>query len=427
MGKNDTAWARIFEHYDIVNRIENDGMFRITASQIKEYREPRLMAKIDHTINLPKIFRDNRLAILPVSRGDYIISHFNAYHRFEEINNTIISVSLPEYIQSLEYNSINSESIALNSASASGVLADFLQDEDLVPTVSGRMGSGRFDFDIANIDNDDKYNVVVNNSQIEIDAAYEGVNSLALFEAKNDISDDFIIRQIYYPYRLWQSKITKPVRPIFLVFSNGIYHLYEYAFEEVGNYNSLVLMSQKNYALEETDINIADIQNILNSVGLIQEPNDIPFPQADSFERVINLCELLKERDLNRNDVTENYDFDIRQTNYYSDAARYLGLIDKSYEGVTPVYSLNNLGRNILSLNYKKRQIAFCKAILSHKVFNISLRKYLENGVMPSRAEIVSIMRESNLYNIYKSSTYERRASTIRGWIDWIIGLINID
>lgn len=427
MGKNDTAWARIFEHYDIVNRIENDGMFRITASQIKEYREPRLMAKIDHTINLPKIFRDNRLAILPVSRGDYIISHFNAYHRFEEINNTIISVSLPEYIQSLEYNSINSESIALNSASASGVLADFLQDEDLVPTVSGRMGSGRFDFDIANIDNDDKYNVVVNNSQIEIDAAYEGVNSLALFEAKNDISDDFIIRQIYYPYRLWQSKITKPVRPIFLVFSNGIYHLYEYAFEEVGNYNSLVLMSQKNYALEETDINIADIQNILNSVELIQEPNDIPFPQADSFERVINLCELLKERDLNRNDVTENYDFDIRQTNYYSDAARYLGLIDKSYEGVTPVYSLNNLGRNILSLNYKKRQIAFCKAILSHKVFNISLRKYLENGVMPSRAEIVSIMRESNLYNIYKSSTYERRASTIRGWIDWIIGLINID
>lgn len=427
MGKNDTAWARIFEHYDIVNRIENDGMFRITASQIKEYREPRLMAKIDHTINLPKIFRDNRLAILPVSRGDYIISHFNAYHRFEEINNTIISVSLPEYIQSLEYNSINSESIALNSASASGVLADFLQDEDLVPTVSGRMGSGRFDFDIANIDNDDKYNVVVNNSQIEIDAAYEGVNSLALFEAKNDISDDFIIRQIYYPYRLWQSKITKPVRPIFLVFSNGIYHLYEYAFEEVGNYNSLVLISQKNYALEETDINIADIQYILNSVELIQEPNDIPFPQADSFERVINLCELLKERDLNRNDVTENYDFDIRQTNYYSDAARYLGLIDKSYEGVTPVYSLNNLGRNILSLNYKKRQIAFCKAILSHKVFNISLRKYLENGVMPSRAEIVSIMRESNLYNIYKSSTYERRASTIRGWIDWIIGLINID
>lgn len=427
MGKNDTAWARIFEHYDIVNRIENDGMFRITASQIKEYREPRLMAKIDHTINLPKIFQDNRLAILPVSRGDYIISHFNAYHRFEEINNTIISVSLPEYIQSLEYNSINSESIALNSASASGVLADFLQDEDLVPTVSGRMGSGRFDFDIANIDNDDKYNVVVNNSQIEIDAAYEGVNSLALFEAKNDISDDFIIRQIYYPYRLWQSKITKPVRPIFLVFSNGIYHLYEYAFEEVGNYNSLVLISQKNYALEETDINIADIQNILNSVEIIQEPNDIPFPQADSFERVINLCELLKERDLNRNDVTENYDFDIRQTNYYSDAARYLGLIDKSYEGVTPVYSLNNLGRNILSLNYKKRQIAFCKAILSHKVFNISLRKYLENGVMPSRAEIVSIMRESNLYNIYKSSTYERRASTIRGWIDWIIGLINID
>ena len=81
---NDIAWEKLFEKYDILKRIDNHGQYKISAAQIKEFREPRLMAKFDHTINLPKIFLDNQLAILPITRGDYIISHFDAYHKFEE-------------------------------------------------------------------------------------------------------------------------------------------------------------------------------------------------------------------------------------------------------------------------------------------------------------------------------------------------------
>ena len=64
------------------------------------------MAKFDHTINLPRIFADNELSILPVTRGDYIISHFDAYHEFETDNSLITRVSLPTYIQKT-YNSIH--------------------------------------------------------------------------------------------------------------------------------------------------------------------------------------------------------------------------------------------------------------------------------------------------------------------------------
>lgn len=46
---------------------------------------------------------------------------------------------------------------------------------------------------------------------------------------------------------------------------------------------------------------------------------EISFPQADSFQRVINICELLESQELSRDDVTEEYDFDIRQTNYSYD------------------------------------------------------------------------------------------------------------
>ena len=87
------------------------------------------------------------------------------------------------------------------------------------------------------------------------------------------------------------------------------------------------MIRHKKYAIQEGAINIENIQNILNNIQVVEEPK-LPFPQADSFERVINLCELLKQKGfISKNDITQNYDFDYRQTNYYSSAARYLGLI----------------------------------------------------------------------------------------------------
>ena len=46
--KNDVEWEKIFERYDILSHIYNEGAFLISADQIKEYREPRLMVKFDH-------------------------------------------------------------------------------------------------------------------------------------------------------------------------------------------------------------------------------------------------------------------------------------------------------------------------------------------------------------------------------------------
>lgn len=421
---NDIAWEQLFSKYKILHEIESEGKFIISASQIKEFREPRLMAKFDHSINLPQIFTENQLAILPITRGDYIISHFEAYHRFESCDTAVERVSLPEYIQSLNSNNVPSEAIALNCGIASGIIADFIEDEGLLATVSGRMGSGCFSFNILNSKDHTLYLINVDNSQIEIDAAYEGVHGLALFEAKRDLSDDFLIRQLYYPYRVWKERITKTVRPLFLVYSNGIYHLYEYKFQNPDNYNSLILIKQKNYSIEDTSITVADIQNILKTVKYSSEP-DIPFPQADSFERVINICELLSGKELSRGDVTEQYDFDVRQTNYYTDAARYLGLLEKQKNKECPSYKLSELGKIILNLNYRQRQLSLCKLILSHRAFSDTLNKYFSIGIMPSTDDIVYVMRSANLYKVGSDSTFKRRSSTIKGWINWILSLIN--
>ena len=411
----------LFDKYHILDEVKRHGQFVISAGQIKEFREPRLMTKFDHRVNLPQIFSENGLAILPITRGDYVISSFSAYKDFEPPVADTQKISIPAHIQSLMPQFLVSEAIALNCANACGILSDFLEDDALVPTVSGRMSSGDFGFDIDT--SFGKQYVKVSNSQIEIDAAYEGINYLSLFEAKRDLSDDFLVRQLYYPFRVWSSRVTKTVKPIFLIFSNGVFNLYQYQFDEPRNYNSLRLVKQKNYVIA-TEITLSDIENLLRTMPTVQEP-EISFPQANSMSRIINLMELLNEKPMTKQDITSEYAFDERQTNYYTDAGRYLDLMDKGRdEDGNILFQLSSRGRHIMSLDYKERQLAIVAQILKHKAFKETLKLHLQCGEMPDTQTVVQIMRQSDLYHVEAESTYVRRSSTIVGWINWILSII---
>lgn len=422
--KNDIAWEKIFDKYRIINKVLTDGHTIISSTHINEFREARLMTKFDHKSQLPKLFADNNLSILPTSRGGYVIGTFETFSDFSMEDIEVTPIEFPTFLESLDYRDITSEATAINCAFVSKILHDFTEEDNLFPTVSGRMSSSSFSFDI----NSPKglFKVNVGNSQVEIDGGYEGDNSLNLIEAKNYISNDFLVRQLYYPFKLWSGKIQKQVRPIFLTYTNGIFHLHEYAFTNINYYNSLVLVKHKKYAVQDGAFNIETIQEILNKTKTIKEP-EIPFPQADNFERVINLCELLKQKEfLTKEEITQSYDFDARQTDYYSNAGKYLGLIetgrDPSNEQIG--CSLTNKGKQLFNTSLIDRQKEFLKIIISHAAFKQTLKLYLENGEMPDKNEIVDIMGRSKLHKVGSDTTYFRRASTIAGWINWIMNQI---
>lgn len=419
--KNDLAWEKLFEKHKILEKILKDGHIEITATKINEFREARLMTKFDHKSQLPKLFADNKLSILPTSRGGYVIGEFETFCDFNTDDIEVTPIEFPTFLESLDYRDITSESTAINCAFVSKILHDFTKEENLLPTVSGRMSSSSFSFGI----NSTKglFTVKVGNSQVEIDGGYEGDNSLNLIEAKNYISDDFLVRQLYYPFKLWRGKIQKQVRPIFLTYSNGVFHLREYAFSNVNHYNSLVLVRHRKYVVQEGSFNLEALAQIIDTTKTVKEP-EIPFPQANSFERVINLCELLKQKEfILKEDITQNYDFDSRQTDYYSNAGKYLGLLDTGRDSLTGQTScfLTRKGKQVFNLNLIDRQKEFVRLIVSHKAFKETLKLYLDNGEMPDKETIVEIMKQSKLYNVCSDSTYFRRASTIIGWSNWII------
>ena len=431
--KIDVTWNLLNKKHNILDTIKEKGYFIISAKQIGEFQEARLAVKFDYSDARPELFVKNNLSILPITRGDYYISHINAYHNFESDTSKITYLTPPEHIKSLAVTSINSESKALNMAYISGILADFLEDENLLPTVSGRMSSESFAF-YANVVGeavtDEDSAVTVENSQIEIDAAYEGVKSLALMEAKRDLTDNFLIRQLYYPFRTWHQKMAKkPVRPVFLIYSNSIFYLYEYRFNDLQHYNSLELVKHKRYCLEDTHISVEDVQKILKKLRFNKEPN-IQFPQANSFERVINICELLYINDVEKNFITEEYSFDARQSSYYLDAAIYLGLVEKSeIKDGHDFYTLTKIGKSLFYMSYKQRQLKLIEIILSYKSFNLVYKASCKAKERLSDNDIVKLIKKAGVINPktgtpYSDATYKRRSGTVRAWIRWIEGLI---
>lgn len=437
VSKNDKAWSVLFEKFNILERVERYGRYVIKAADIGDVREARLMTKFDHEYQLPKIFRDNRLSILPISRGEYVISRACIFKKFEKGGGgSIKELHLPRFIDSISPSDITSESVALNSAYAAGIINDFLEENITYPTLNGRMGTGEFEFYVKT-ETEHFEMIKVDRAQIEIDACFEGEMCMCIVEAKNSINDDFIVRQLYYPFRTWEKRIKKIIRPIFFTYSNGIYHLREYEFENIDCYNSIKFVREQKYRIklpdEELILNMELIEELIRNVPEVEESLQFPFPQADKFERVINLCEIIYRNNFeySKKQLSGNYgftsqdSFDPRQVDYYTNAAMYLGLIVKRIIDGNIYYCLSELGLNIFSTNdYARRQKMLIECIISHACFRKVLLLYLSSGACPLKSEVVEIMKTCNLNKVCANSTYERRASTVISWVAWILGTV---
>lgn len=412
-------WEEIFTDYNILNEIKENGYFKITADQIRVYKEPRLMAKFDFSKQLPKVFKENDLGILPIRNGEYVIGKFNLFEnikntKYEEIN--IKKVELPSFIETIDPDNIYSESNALNVASLSGMFKDAF-NEELYETIQGKMRTNTFDFIISS--NEVENSIEVNGAAIEIDGGYESKSKVVLVEAKNSMPEDFVIRQLYYPYRHWKDKVTKEIVPVFFAYDNGVYNMFIYSFEDLYNYNSLKLNKIKRYMISSKSAETVK-KEIFQNIELVNElPQDeVPLPQADSFSKVIGALELISNDVNTANDIANELEFDNRQGKYYIDALRYLELVQKGDK--YGEYKLSPYGFALVIVDIKTRNEKIIGLILKHKPFYDVYKYFIENGELLSRKDIKDIIRK--YIPEMAEETVNRRASTIRGWIQWIIG-----
>ena len=428
--KANWAWEQLFDKYHIQEEIQHYGECRILAEQIKEFREPRLMAKWDSEASLPEILKKNRVNILPVSRKEYVLSDFKLYESlppFLDTKSPMKQIHFKEQYESVDCQHISSESNAINVLLLSDVLDDFLGSEGTAETFNGRMGTGAFDF-FVNSYAGVKRKVSVEGAQCEIDGGFENDENVIIMEAKNVIHPDFHVRQLYYPYRLWKSKVKKPIRLLFSQYSNQIFRLFEYAFANPEDYSSIYLVQQKNYSLEDVHITEEDLIEVWEKTPVVTDDHMvaptpksyIPFIQADSLERVISLLEHLAIHPMGTGDIAQLMNFKERQSDYYYHAGHYLGLFIKKEQAVY----LTSLGRKVYQLPYKKRQLKLVSLILEHQIFHDFFAYVISRNQMPSRKEIIEKMLQ---YHVCSESVVSRRSGSVISWLRWIFHLTEIE
>lgn len=421
------AWMKLFKELDLLRGVAVHGFVRVTPTQIKDHTglEPRLISKHDFGQQRPWLFDQYGLNILPLSGQEYVVGKFNTFEKFPKNIDSypVKRLAFPSDIESIDYQNLTSEAVQLNAAFIGGVLTEFLGEESLQHTLSGRMTTGAFDLDISGLPT-----MAIAGSQMEVDGGYEGKGCLAIVEAKNKLSCDFNSRQLYYPFRKFEQVMrTKPVRNIYQVFSDGVFNLYEYIFEDLTDFTSIRLMNRCRYTLDAGVISMSELSEIAHN------PPQVPFaygkatfPQADTFSRVVNACEFIAQRGSSTiQEMIEENGFVPRQAKYYADAGEYLGMFDVS----GGVISLTSFGNHLMSLErLKERKLAFAGLILADEVFRQVFLDFQKLGVLPSRLRVESIMTVAGVKDakgvVLGATTITRRASTVLAWVRWIINLV---
>lgn len=247
----------------------------------------------------------------------------------------------------------------------------------------------------------------------------------SIMEAKNVLHPDFHVRQLYYPYRLWMSRVKKPIRLVFSQYVNQIYRLLEYRFDDPMDYSSIRLVKEACYSLAPVRITEEDLYRLWKETDVLTDDSQCglgtpPFPQADSMWRVISLLEQLAEQDMTTEEIAERMQFRVRQSDYYFNAGAYLGLFQKvtTKEGV--VVKLSNLGRKVYVMPYRDRQLKLAALLLEHRVFHDLFGQMVVGGKVPGKSKIVEEMMRSS---VYSESVARRRASTVASWLRWMQGL----
>lgn len=422
MTLNDEAWSRYFGATSVLQMIEQQGYAYVTADDLKRLgrREPRLMAKQDTLRHRPRIFKDNALTVFAVKNGEYIIFKDPERKSYFEFSRQLEETPVERYDSRVDLRSFDSyprglnlnEAQAIDFAFISSLLKDFAEDENLRFTIRGRSYSGSFEFYLQEIG----HRVHVSGVQIEVDAGYESDHAIYLIEAKVGSRDTFHIRQLYYPYLEWSSKTRKDIVPIFFVYSNGKYCFTKFSFGR--SFGDLEIVQRRCYTINESPKLYVDISELLRLIPEEEEPEDVPYPQANDLDKVVDTMKLIGIGGDDKAQLAEFFEFEERQGDYYANAGCYLGFARR--EGRR--FVLTHLGRELAQLeSFSERTKSLLARMLARPTFRAVFGLLVANGFDLDGIENAKIAEIIASHTSLTGSTPLRRTSTVRSWTRWML------
>lgn len=411
----EAAWEKL-----VAERVDTRrDLAVLTKADIESVtgNELRLMAKMDSSADVPAALRRHGYFILPIKNGGYVLVRGNGFHALENLPEppTIFRPQLDFDLMTLSVG--DSEMQHLDYCYNIGLFEKFADVTGLRQTIRGRKRMPSIEFSVGNLGPIR----VQGGVQVEVDSGCEGRDDIVLIEGKGGQPPDFIVRQLFYPYRKWRHEIPqKRVRPWFFcsneVAGRRLYRFWEYAFADDAQYQSLTLLRGEAFFVEphRARLTVDDLLRAHTSRRADSRLWDVP--QADSFWRVAEIPMLVEQGINTSGRVAEHYAFDPRQSSYYRQAAEFLGLV--SLDKKTNLYRLTDLGSEYVSRGADERRQLLAGLLAQFPPMRATLElsaKAGERGI--GRGEVTTLIAR---HSTIGKSTPSRRASTILAWLRWL-------
>jgi len=410
----EAAWERL-----VAERVDTRrDLVVVSKADIESVtgNELRLMAKMDSLADVPAALRRHGYFILPIKNGEYVLVRGNGFHKLENLPEppTVFRPQLDFDLMTLGVG--DSEMQHLDYCYQIGLFEKFAGVAGLRQTIRGRKRMPTIHFSVGRLGPIHVHAGV----QVEVDSGCEGRDDIVLIEGKGGQPPDFIVRQLFYPYRKWRHEIPqKRIHPWFFcsheVAGRRLYRFWEYAFANDEQYQSLTLRRGEAFFVEPRRTRLT-VEELLRAHAARPATRLWDVPQADSFWRVAEMP-LLVEQGINTSGkVAAHYEFDPRQSSYYRQAAEYLRLL--SLDKKTNIYQLTDLGREYVSRSADERRELLAGLLAQFPPMRATLELSARSGGRGiGRAEITALIAR---HSAIGKSTPARRAATLLAWLDWL-------
>jgi hypothetical protein len=417
---NRELWVKIFT--DLKLNPDTNVNF-VTAKQVRQIseREARNMAYMDESSKVPSIFKSHSLFILPVSNGRYAIVRGEGYHELElnSIKFEDFQPSFPPGTSILDPE--KSEGSAVSYAWNTGIISHITGQTSLLLGPPGRFALDPFDFRV-----DGNAELHQSGAQAEIDGFFYSSKAACLMEFKARECTDFLVRQLYYPYRHWSGRADRyrwdSVRPFFVDFTLDplVFRFFEYGFTDPTDYESIKLVSARGVRVQAT---------LRPFRGLLEIPVEKSLaeltPQADNMDRVLRVPFLVAQGQSNAFLLAETEEFTTRQSSYYRRAAEALGLVVRR----GGEYDLTELGHKFVSSGPAERNELVTRQLASIPAIHEILDRISKGDGEPMTRSRIGRILQSHDPRIH-GTTVPRRTMTVLSWLRWVqqtTGLLTVD
>ena len=260
----------------------------------------------------------------------------------------------------------------------------------------------------------------VDGSQMEMDGVFESDDCVISIEAKMGTRNNFLARQLYYPYRMMEMRCSKRIVNVFMTYSTGSLYLHTYSVEDPGRYNSFRCTGRYRFDLYGR-VSPEELLEAVRDAPPPAEPHGIPFPQADSIQKVFDALDIIRDSPgMSDSDLGYSLNIEPRQGSYYANACAYLDLIDRVRTRQGFRNHLSEAGRRMLSSDMRTRIVIMVGLMARRGVFRRFIPEMIETESIPEKGEIAEWIRRNITSLDAGKRTPDRRAQTIRKWLEWV-------